>query len=94
MYKSTIPTQYQKYPLHNPIFRIVMTNNSKTVTKLKLQNVKIQTISITIKLLGFLPKKGQDFGPKNIVTQYGHVWYGCRCGQMAGNANSENMPKF
>ena len=39
---NTIPN------LYNPIFRIFKTNNSKTVTKLKLQNLKIQTIPIPI----------------------------------------------
>ena len=58
---------------NNPIFRILKNNNSKTVTKFNLQNVKIQPIAIPIKLLGFLPKKGQYFGPKNIVEQYVHV---------------------
>ena len=48
----------------------------KTVTRLKLQNVKIQTIPIPIKLLGFMPKKGQDLGPNNIVEQYVHVCLG------------------
>ena len=51
------------------------TNNSKTVTKLKLQNMKIQTIAIPIIILGFWPKKGQDIGPNNIVEQYGQVWF-------------------
>ena len=59
--------------LYNPIFRLFKTNNSKTVTKLKLQNLKIQTIPIPIKLLGFMPKKGQDLGPNNIVEQYAQV---------------------
>ena len=76
--KFTIPIQYQKYTLYNPIFRVLKTNKSKTVTKLKLQNVKIQTIAIPIKLLGFMPKKGQDLGPNNIVEQYAQVCTGYR----------------
>ena len=71
--KFTIPIQYQKYTLYNPIFRVLKTNKSKTVTKLKLQNMKIQTISIPIIILGFWPKEGQDIDPNNIVEQYGQV---------------------
>ena len=71
--KFTIPTQYQKWTLYNPIFRLLKADNNKTVTKLKLQNVKIQTIPIPIKLLGIMPKKGQDLGPNNIVEQYVQV---------------------
>ena len=63
--------------MYNPIFRVLKTNKSKTVTKLKLQNVKLQTIPIPIKLLGFMLKKGQDIGPNNIVEQYVHVWFAC-----------------
>ena len=59
--------------MDNPIFRIFETNNSKTVTKLKLQNMKIQTIAIPIIILGFGSKKGQDIGPNNTVDQYGQV---------------------
>ena len=77
--KFTIPTQYQKLMKNNPIFRILKNNNSKTVTRLKLQNVKIQTIPIPIKLLGFMPKKGQDLGPNNIVKQYGQVCLQSMC---------------
>ena len=35
--------------------------------------MKLQTIPIPIKLLGFMLKKGQDIGPNNIVEQYGQV---------------------
>ena len=72
--KFTIPTQYQKLMKNNPIFRLLKNNNSKTVTKFNLHNVKIQPIAIPIILLGFLPKKGQYIGPNNIVEQYVHVW--------------------
>ena len=71
--KFTIPTQYQKLMKNNPIFRLLKNNNSKTVTKFNLHNVKIQPIAIPIILLGFLPKKGQYIGPNNIVEQYVHV---------------------
>ena len=73
-YKFTIPTQYQKLMKNNPIFRLLKNNNSKTVTKFNLHNVKIQPIAIPIILLGFLPKKGQYIGPNTIVKHYVHVW--------------------
>ena len=47
-----------------------MTNNNKTKGKIKTSNA---SIPIPIKLLGFLPKKGQYVVPNNIADQYAHV---------------------
>ena len=67
--------QYQnntKYvlPKYSPIFRILMTNNSKRKAKIATLNVPIP---IPIELLYFLSKKGQYIVPNNIADQYAHV---------------------
>ena len=67
----TISRQYQILPKYSPIFRILMTNNSKTKTRIATLNVPIP---IPIELLEFLLKKGQHIVPNNIVDQYAHVW--------------------
>ena len=67
----TISKQYQILPKYSPIFRILMTNNSKTKAKIGTLNVPIP---IPIELLHFLSKKGQYIVTNNIVDQYAHVW--------------------
>ena len=67
----TISKQYQILPKYSPIFRILMTNNSKRKAKIATLNVPIP---IPIELLQFLSKKGQYIVPNNIVDQYAHVW--------------------
>ena len=62
----TISIQYQILPKYSPIFRILMTNNSKTKAKITTPNI---TIPIPIELLQFLLKKGQYIVPNNIVDK-------------------------
>ena len=61
---------------------------------MKLQNVKLQTIPIPIKLLGFMLKKGQDIGPNNIVEQYVHVWFMDVCSSVDVTQSEGDLPDF